>query len=236
VSYLEKAKAKLGYQTSALNVGSNDSGVEKGEIRVKSTVCADTCSCPPPIGPAGCGPNYPICSACGYTWYRKDCGGCRQCAAPGRKVRTEEVDLPFPIGNGGLDPVQEETLLKRLRSSQRWLTAELENWAAGNPDAASDTDFQKALDGWVAMEMQLRERHGYMGCIHGTGEHCPPDSVMNCDACAGASFTQETRHAANTNEAQAEETTDSSRSSGASPEADERGRNPLQAQAGCRRR
>jgi hypothetical protein len=158
--------------------------------------------------------------------------------------------LPFPIGNGGLDPVQvdmaehyntrlgvvdpverrlnilfwlmqhyqgigeskladevkaayhslrnanpdvvrlvrigelsAETLLKRLRSGQRWLTAELEKWAADNPDAASDTDFQKALDGWVAMEMQLRERHGYRGCIHGEGQRCPEDAVVNCNAC-----------------------------------------------------
>ena len=40
------------------------------------------CSCPQPIGAAGCGPKYPVCSVCGYTWRCKTCGGCRQCATP----------------------------------------------------------------------------------------------------------------------------------------------------------
>jgi hypothetical protein len=187
-------------------------------------------------------------------------------------VRTEEADLPFPIGNGGLDPAQvemaerhntrlgvvdpvecrlnvlfwlmqhyqsigeskladkvkvayyslrnaapdvvglvrigelsEEALLKRLRNGQRWLTAELEKWDADNPDAASDTDFQKALDGWVAMENQLREQHGYMGCIHGEEQQCPRAAIVNCTACAGTSSNsnKETRYGANINETQA---------------------------------
>jgi hypothetical protein len=226
------------------------------------------CTCPTPSGPAGCGPKYPVCFACGYTWYCKDCGGCRQCAAPGRKVcQPDELDLPFPLGNGGLDPVQvemaerhntrlgvvdplerrlnvlfwlmqhyqgigddemaaevkgayyslrnanpdvvrlvrvgelsEETLLKRLRNGQRWLTMELEKWATDNPDAVSDTDFQKALDGWVAMEIQLREQHGYRGCVLGEGQRCPAESVVICDACAVASSNKETRHGTNANE------------------------------------
>jgi TubC N-terminal docking domain len=172
--------------------------------------------------------------------------------APSKKPVSDEADLPFPLGNGGLDPAQvemaelhnarcgeldpvkrrlnvlfwlmqhyrgigeskladevkeayfslrnaapdvvalvrigelaEETLLKRLRNGQWWLTEEHEKWAADNPDSVSDTDFQKALDGWVAMEAQLRGRHGYQGCIHGEGQRCPNDAVVNCDACAG---------------------------------------------------
>jgi hypothetical protein len=67
------------------------------------------CTCPRTIGAAGCGRDYPACTICGYTWRCKTCGGCRQCAAPGRQVRqTDEADLPFPIGNGGLDPAQVE--------------------------------------------------------------------------------------------------------------------------------
>jgi hypothetical protein len=237
---------------------------EKNEINEKSP--ALVCSCPAPIGPAGCGPKYPVCSSCGHRWYCKDCGGCRQCKLPSRKVRTKDVDLPFPIGNGGLDPVQvemaerhntrlgvvdpverrlnvlfwlmqhyletgdtdmvaqvktayyslrdanpdvvrlvrigelsEETLLKRLRNGQVWLTQEHEKWLNDNPNAGSDTDFQKALDGWVAMEIQLRERHGYLGCIHVEGQQCPAESVVNCSTCAEASSNKETIRGANAN-------------------------------------
>jgi hypothetical protein len=70
------------------------------------------CTCPRRVGPAGCGPDYPACSACGYTWYCKDCGGCRQCASPGRKVRAGHV------GDGQLPPLNRppatETELRRL--------------------------------------------------------------------------------------------------------------------------
>lgn len=71
---------------------------------------SNPCTCPWPNGAAGCGPGYPVCSACGYTWCCKDCGGCRRCASPGRKVRQPgDIDLlPFPLGNGGLDPIQVE--------------------------------------------------------------------------------------------------------------------------------
>jgi hypothetical protein len=66
----------------------------------------NACTCPAPIGPAGCGPDYPKCSACGYTWCCKDCGGCRQCKSPGQRVKTEDSELPFPLGFGGLDAEQ----------------------------------------------------------------------------------------------------------------------------------
>jgi hypothetical protein len=165
-----------------------------------------------------------------------------------------EADLPFPLGNGGLDPVQvemaerhstrlgvvdlvdrklnvlfwllqyyqdagdtdmaaevnaaylslrdadpdvvrltrigeldQDTLIKRLRNGQVWLNQEHEKWATDSPDAGSDTGFQKALDGWVAMEVQLREQHAYWGCIHGPDGHCPDGDlvVVRCHACVG---------------------------------------------------
>jgi hypothetical protein len=92
---------------------------------------------------------------------------------------------------------EEETLLKYLLNGQRWLTAELEKWSTDKPDAASDNDFQKALDGWVAIEAQLREQHGYLGCIHGEEQQCPGAAIVNCTACAGTSSNKETRHGAN---------------------------------------
>jgi hypothetical protein len=83
--------------------------------------------------------------------------------------------------------LSEEILLERLRNGQRWLTVELEKWATDKPDAASDADFQKALDGWVAMEVQLREQHGYLGYIHGEGQRCPGNSVVSCEGCVSHS-------------------------------------------------
>jgi hypothetical protein len=222
----------------------------KGQLM--NLLSGSPCICPVAAGPAGAGPDYPTCPSCNYMWRCKDCGGCRQCASPGRKINPQDVDLLFPIGNGGLDPVQvemaersnmrlgvvdpverrlnvlfwllqhyqeivdtgmaaqvkeayyslrnanpdvarlvrigelaEENLLKRLRNGQRWLTAELEQWVTDSPDAATDAAFQKALDGWVAMETQLRERHGYRGCIHSPDGHCPDGAldVVRCDAC-----------------------------------------------------
>jgi hypothetical protein len=223
-----------------------DTSIAEGLSQKNSTAC----TCPKPVGPAGCGPDCPVCSACGYTWHCKACGGCRQCASPGRKVKPEEVDPPFPLGNGGLDskqvemadrhntrlgvvdPVErrlnvlfwlmqhyrevgnsdmatqvktaykslrdatpdvvalvrigelsEETLLNRLRNGQHWLTQEHEKWLKNSPGAATDADFQKGLDGWIAMEIQLRERHSYQGCIHGEGQRCADDAAVSCDAC-----------------------------------------------------
>jgi hypothetical protein len=65
------------------------------------------------------------------------------------------------------------------------LNQEHEKWFADSPDVATDEAFQKALDGWVEMEAQLRQQHGYRGCIHGQGQHCPEDAVVSCDVCVG---------------------------------------------------
>jgi hypothetical protein len=54
------------------------------------------CPCPQPIGAAGCGPKYPVCLPCGYTWHCKTCGGCRQCAT--RRPRTRVPDTPPAAG------------------------------------------------------------------------------------------------------------------------------------------
>jgi hypothetical protein len=65
------------------------------------------CTCPWPNGAAGCGPGYPVCSACVYAWCCKGCGGCRQCASPGRKVRTVDV------GDGQLPPLDRPPAMRR---------------------------------------------------------------------------------------------------------------------------
>ncbi|HZA24387.1 MAG TPA: hypothetical protein VFA32_17605 [Dehalococcoidia bacterium] len=62
--------------------------IREHKAEIMALLSRTACTCPKPVGPAGCGPDYPVCSACRYTWYCKDCGGCRQCASPGRKVKT----------------------------------------------------------------------------------------------------------------------------------------------------
>ncbi|HZA21525.1 MAG TPA: hypothetical protein VFA32_02800 [Dehalococcoidia bacterium] len=81
--------------------------------------------------------------------------------------------------------LDESILLKRLVNGQHWLRQEHEKWSADSPDAATDEAFQKALDGWVVMEADLRQRHGYRGCIHGEDLHCPVDAAVTCDFCVG---------------------------------------------------
>jgi hypothetical protein len=95
--------------------------------------------------------------------------------------------------------LSEETLLERLCNGRRWLTQEHEKWANASPDAATDENFQKALDGWVAREMQLREQHGHLECIHSPGRKCPVAAIVNCTACTEASSNKEARYGASIN-------------------------------------
>jgi hypothetical protein len=97
-------------------------------------------------------------------------------------LRNANPDLVRLTRIGELD---EGTLLRRLVNGQKWLTLELEKWATDNQNAASDTNLQKTIDGWVAMEIQLREQHGYRGCIHGEGRRCPENVPAVCNFCAG---------------------------------------------------
>jgi hypothetical protein len=91
---------------------------------------------------------------------------------------------PHVVRLARMGDLDQDALLKRLVNGQWWLIQEHEKWFAGSPDAATDETFQKALDGWVAMESQLRQRHGYRACIHGEGRRCPEDASVVCDFCA----------------------------------------------------
>jgi hypothetical protein len=112
-----------------------------------------------------------------------DTGMAAEVKAAYYSLRDAAPDVVALVRMGELD---EATLLKRLVNGQTWLTQEHEKWATDNPDTASDTGFQKALDGWVAMETHLREKHGYRQCIHGEGQRCPEDAPVRCDACVKA--------------------------------------------------
>jgi hypothetical protein len=95
-------------------------------------------------------------------------------------LRDADPDVVRLTRMGEMD---ESILLRRLVNGQRWLTLEHEKWVIDSPDAANDEAFQKGLDGWVAIEAQLRQQHGFMRCIHGEGQHCPADSVVICNTC-----------------------------------------------------
>jgi hypothetical protein len=138
------------------------------------------CTCPRPIGPAGCGPQYPGCSSCGYIWYCQTCGGCRQCAAPGRKVRQpHDCCEKSPFQPNDLT----NHLLSRLQSGSHWLTAQHQAWLEGKPDAANDERFSVALAAWTEMERSLRQVFGYEGCICGPDQRCPEDAPVTCNFC-----------------------------------------------------
>ena len=106
MGYLDIVKAGMRQRSVSANVENNVLGVEITEFEEESPVASDACTCPKPAGPAGVGREYSPCPMCGYTWRCKDCGGCRQCGLPSRKVKTEDMDLPFPIGFGGLDSAE----------------------------------------------------------------------------------------------------------------------------------
>jgi hypothetical protein len=113
-------------------------------------------------------------------------------------LREQNADVVSLARMGELD---EATLLRRLINGQKWLAQEHEKWATDSPDADADGVFQKALDGWVAMEAHLRGEHGYRGCIHGEGRRCPDEDldVVRCDACSEDFFTNQKRSFSNAN-------------------------------------
>jgi hypothetical protein len=99
------------------------------------------------------------------------------------QLREPDRDLVCLSKMGEAD---QETLLRRLRNGQKWLTREYETRMVDNPEVTIDEHFQRALDTWVQWETHLRIKHGWQGCIHPEGQRCPDDSVISCDACATA--------------------------------------------------
>jgi hypothetical protein len=80
---------------------------------------------------------------------------------------------------------ESEKVLNRLRAGTEWLTAQHKAWINDQPEAATDERFSTALEGWDLLERKLRQEFGYEGCIFGPAQHCPADSPVTCDACAG---------------------------------------------------
>ena len=82
-----------------------------------------------------------------------------------------------------------ERLRTRLQVGQQWLGTEHQRWLAGDPQAATDERFSRALGGWDALERVYRCARP-SGCIWAPDRACPEDSVAVCDACVGGVQSQ----------------------------------------------
>ena len=74
-------------------------------------------------------------------------------------------------------------LLYRIRIGQRWLTEQYERFLGDDPTAAGDDLFSKDMDTWDRLERELREKHGYVGCVQGQPGSCPRDAPSRCLGC-----------------------------------------------------
>jgi hypothetical protein len=83
-------------------------------------------------------------------------------------------------------PTNIERLRTRLQVGQQWLAREYQRSLVGDPKAASDERFSRALAGWDALERVYRCARP-SGCIWGPGRSCPADAVGTCDSCAAQS-------------------------------------------------
>jgi hypothetical protein len=79
-------------------------------------------------------------------------------------------------------PKNIEALRTRLQVGQQWLAKEHQRRVVGDPQAATDERFSRALAGWDALERVYRCARP-RGCIWGPGRSCPGDAVGVCDSC-----------------------------------------------------
>jgi hypothetical protein len=100
MSYLERVREIKQDWAKNQGVDTTERGA-KSVLSAKSTPAV--CSCPIPPSAPGCGPKYFPCVVCGYTWRCRNCGGCRQCGLPSRRVMTGDTDRPLTLGFAGLD-------------------------------------------------------------------------------------------------------------------------------------
>ena len=82
-----------------------------------------------------------------------------------------------------------ERLGARLQVGQQWLARQHGRWVLGDPKAATDEQFSRALAGWDALERVFRCAQP-SGCIWGPGKFCSTDAVALCDGCVGGVQSQ----------------------------------------------
>lgn len=88
-----KALARRG-ETAGTNNDFNEITLPLAQHKPEVPTCisaagATVCRCDPVPGPAGCGPTWQPCLACGYTWSCGICGGCRNCKCLPVRKRAE---------------------------------------------------------------------------------------------------------------------------------------------------
>ena len=67
----------------------------------------------------------------------------------------------------------ESVLIARLRAGQTWLLDHHRRWQASDLTAASDSEFSRVWNGWWELDDQLRDEHGFQGCVYGPAGKCP---------------------------------------------------------------
>ena len=75
-----------------------------------------------------------------------------------------------------------EALLDRLRNGQTWLLDQHRRWQSGDTTAVDDAEFSRVWNGWWALDQQLRDQHGFQGCVFAPDGSCPKG--FPCQACA----------------------------------------------------
>ena len=95
-------------------------------------------------------------------------------------------DLVEAVGAHKQGIIAVSRLLERLRMGIGWLTeTHLGLLEEREIYQGMEGRFVKALDGWDALDAELREGHGYQGCVMGPAGRCPDDSPVSCRGCAG---------------------------------------------------
>ena len=64
-------------------------------------------------------------------------------------------------------------LIKRLQAGHQWLLEQHRLWQTDDSTAASDSEFSRVWNGWWEFDDQLRDEHGFQGCVYGPAKKCP---------------------------------------------------------------
>ena len=95
-----------------------------------------------------------------------------------QELRSQATDVVVLVKLGDSD---EATLLTGLRKGQQWLTEFNDELEPDDKEGAAK--LQNSLDRWVAMEEQLRLRHGFTGCIRSDDQQYPVAALVSCEHC-----------------------------------------------------
>ena len=115
---------------------------------------------------------------------------------PGYLERIQKLKKDGTIGTTPNDPINGNSrgnelneineirsgLITRLRTGQTWLLDQHHKWQAGDPTAATDSEFSRVWNAWWGLDRSLREDYGFQGCVFGLDGACPEG--FSCRWCA----------------------------------------------------